>query len=105
MVRSCLKCENPPFPFDRRVTKANIETTPAQGIAYTPFLVRCEDDERDGFRADRTKLWNAELPIAKYFEKQSLEFLINLVDLVDEQDTRFVFIEKRSEERTFGEKF
>ncbi len=103
VVCSGLKGKNLPLPVDGRMTKSEIETPPAQGIANSPFLVGREDDEGNGLGNDGPKLWNAQLPITEDLEKESLELLIDLIDLIHEQDTRFVFVEKRSKYRTFCE--
>src|SRR5262245_5505072 len=104
MVRSCLNCENPPFPVDRRVTKSNIETTPAQGIANSPLLIRAEDHERNSLCANGSELWNAQLPNAEDLKKQSLEFVIDVIDLVNKQNARLLFVEERTKQRPFREK-
>ena len=96
VVFSGLKRQNLSLSINGRMTESDIETPPAQGIANSPFLVGREDDEGNGLGTDGPKLWNAQLPIAEDLEKQSLELLIDFVDLIHEKYARFVFIEKRA---------
>src|SRR5438876_5894669 len=97
--------ENLPFPLNCGVAESQIKTPPADGIAKSPFLIRCEDDERNRLGMNRPKLGNSQLPIAEDFQKQGLKFVINLIDLIDEQNARFLFVEQRSKQRAFCEEF
>src|SRR5215471_19166322 len=83
--------------------KSDIETSSAKWIPDTPLFVRGKDDKRNRPRADGSKFWNAQLPIAEHLEKQSLELLIDFIDLVDEKHTRFPFVQQRAKQGTFCE--
>src|SRR6185295_15205062 len=72
-------------------------------VANSPFLVGGKDDEGNALGTDGPKLWDAQLPIAEYLEEQRLERKIDFVDLIDEKDARFVFMEQRPQQRTFCE--
>jgi hypothetical protein len=54
---------------------------------------------------NRPKLGNAQLPVTEDFQKQGLKFVINLIDLIDEEDARPLFVEQRSKQRAFCEEF
>ena len=81
----------------------DVEAAPPKGIANAPFLIGCKDDERNRLGLHRSELWDAELPIAENLEKQSLELLIDLVDFIDQEHTRFVFVQESSQQRSFRE--
>src|SRR5262245_41627807 len=87
------------------MVKSDIETSSAKWIPDTPLFVGGEDDKRNRCRTDGSKFWDAQLPIAEHLEKQSLELLIDFVDLVDEKHTGFPFVQQRAQQRTFCEEF
>ncbi|MNC98297.1 hypothetical protein D3C83_162130 [compost metagenome] len=55
-------------------------------ISYASFFIGRENRERNGLGFYRAELRNADLPFTKYFQQDSLERMIDLVDLVDQQN-------------------
>src|SRR5580692_5389332 len=49
------------------VFNAEIKTTSTEGIADTPFLVRCEYNKRNATGSNRSEFWNAQLPNTQKF--------------------------------------
>jgi hypothetical protein len=96
--------QNSRFKFDCRMLEAKVQTASPQRIADPPNLVRCQHNERPTPGLDRADLWDRELPVAQDFEEFSLEFLTHFVDLVDQEDTRFL-AQKCPQQRSFLEEF
>src|SRR5947209_5357302 len=83
--------------------KPDVKAAPPKRIANPPFLIGCQDDERNRVGFHRSELWDAEVPIAEDLEKQHLELLIDLVDFIDQEYTGFVFVQESAQQRSFRE--
>ena len=99
----CVKRQNLPFSIDRGMIESNVQASPEQRRANSAFLVS-QYGERNSRGTDGPKLGNGQLPVAKELEEQRLEFVIDFVDFIHEEDAGLRFIEQRAKQWTFREK-
>ncbi len=90
------------LPLDRGMLEPKVQAAAPQWIANPANLVRCQHNKRPAPRFDRADLGDGDLPVTQDFKELRLEFLAHFVDLVDQQDTRFL-AQKRPQQWSFLE--
>src|SRR5688572_5321990 len=90
------------FAVNRWMIKAKVEAPPSERISDSSLLVRGQDDERYRSRRNGSDLRNAQLPYAEDLKEQSFEFLVHLIDFIDEQDAGLLFLEEGAKQWSFG---
>ena len=81
------------FPLDRRVFEAKIQGAPPERIADPPLFVRGHHHKGLALGLDRSKLRNADLPLAQDLKQLCLKLLTDLVDFIDQEHARRFVLE------------
>jgi len=90
------------LPLDRGMLEPKVQAAAPQWIANPANLVRGQHNKRSAPRFDRADLGDGDLSVTQDFKELRLEFLAHFVDLVDQQDTRFL-AQKRPQQWSFLE--
>src|SRR5262245_34797062 len=98
---SPLNRQNLAFPVSGGMIEAQVKAPPSKRVPNSSLFVRGQDDEGYRARRDCSDLRDAQLPHAEDFKEQSFEFLVHLVDFIDEQDTGLLFLKQSAKQWAF----
>ena len=77
--------QNGQFLFQIRILDVQVSAAATQGLRQGPGPVGGQNHKGNGFGGNGANLWNGDLQIGEDFQKEGLEFLVSLIDLVDQQ--------------------